>query len=384
MISYSDALMNVHNSERERKTMKILRFLGKGTGHETAGKDCQDRIGYKALPDKTILAVSDGCSSSKYAENAAQCNIDIILDIFSKYDIDSLSRSSLAKLYPVLNEENCNIAEDDIISCFEWIFKYSLATLDLKPKSKKIIKKSGKEPNNSKDLCATLLFAVWEKDKILIGHIGDGNIICFDKSGNTVFHSAQDNGKDSSHTYFTVSPDFLEHFNYDIIPATDVDSIIMFSDGPQTMFKCEQGDIVSGAYKIVAEPVAKGEIRTESELVDALREPIGHAKHYIFDDWSILIAHKEKNEDSELKPVSLYQLFKEEFRKIKFDENGDVIQPESEKQEIVQSEESDGVAADISTGKNIGLHIHIIDGIKAFKANITRKIEVNPDDTGND
>lgn len=329
---------------------RIIKFIGKGVGHEIADTPCQDRLGCKILPDKTILAVADGCSSSKYAELAAQCNVDIVMNIFSHYGIDSLSRSSLAELYPVLNDADCNIADDDISSCFEWIFKSSLANV------------LPEQSVEKKDVCATVLFAVWQEDKVLCGHIGDGNIICFDKDGNTVFRSAQDNGKDSSHTYFTVSHNFREHFKLDVTDAVDINSIILFSDGPQTMFKYERsGDIVKGAYDIVVEPAISGTINSDEELKTALSEPIGHAKHYVYDDWSIVVAHKYDGEftlsQEQAEPVSLYQIFKDEFNKLFFDESGNIVKPASdvqdEKCDEQQSEEQSSVDKETSTSDEI-------------------------------
>lgn len=305
--------------------MEILRFLGRGSGHEKDGQNCQDRLSCKVIQDeRVILAIADGCSSSSFSEETAQCNIDVINEIFTKYSIDSLTRKNLEKLFPRIKRKKGN-GTDEITACFDKIFKLKIAELYSK------IKKQNGGKNNIEykdgDFCATLLFVISEKEKTLIGHIGDGNIICFDKEGKVVYRSEEDNGEDSTHTYFTISKKFNEHFRYDIIPSSDIDSVIMFSDGPQRIFKHEKGDIVTGAYDLLVKPVADGIIRTDQDILPAMRKYIAKAKYYVFDDWSIIIAHNGDKIYPVLEPVSLDQVFKEEFSKIVFDEYGNIIEP---------------------------------------------------------
>ncbi len=285
--------------------MKILEFLGKGVAHEDMDKECQDRLSCIETADgRTILAVSDGCSSSEFAQKAAECNIGVINKIYSRFSLKQLNRDSFIELYPEAAQSFSRFEKDDLASCFEFAFRYELFKLaaSLRPKGV-----------GSRDLCATLLFAVIEKDQTAVGHIGDGNVIFFDDKGRTVFRSDEENGATSSHTYFTLSADFTDHFRYDIIPTESYSGVMLFSDGPQSMFRMERGSIEKGAYEIVMKPIFDREIVNRAQLTAALQKSLANAMHYGFDDWSIIAAAKSVGESAELTPVSLKELFMETF-----------------------------------------------------------------------
>ena len=90
----------------------------------------------------------------------------------------------------------------------------------------------------------------------------------------------------------------------------------MFSDGPQNMFRYEHGDIRTGVCEIIAKPVISGKICSDEMLADKLKEYICHAKHYVFDDWSLVVAYKGLKSVRNINPVSLDKIFMEEFNKI--------------------------------------------------------------------
>lgn len=299
--------------------MRLLHFLGTGYGHENKEQGCQDRIRTESFPDgKTVMVVSDGCSSSKCAEIASQSNVDVICNIFRRYNIESLSFDAFTQMYPELKEEKK--LRNDLPGCFAYALQKPLYD----DARKKYFERGG--CIDSRDYCATLLFAVREKKKTCIGHIGDGNVICFNKKGEIVYRSKEDNGEDSTHTYFTVSSNFRKHFFYEVIPSDDIECIVMFSDGPQNMFKCEHGDIETGVREIIAKPVLNGTICSDESLVKHLKKYIGHAKHYVFDDWSMVIGYNGLKTVREITPVSLNAIFREEFKKVKFDEKSNVIE----------------------------------------------------------
>lgn len=291
--------------------MKIIRLLGKGSAHEDKGMNCQDRLSVVTVLNGTkVFCISDGCSGSKYAEIAAQSNLDVINRIFAQCTIKELTFTKLKELFPYLEKSPTPIEENDFVSCLKLIFR-----IELYKTAKSLLNIN---PETS-ELFATLLFVVREEEKTLVGHIGDGNVVLYDKDGGIVFRSEEENGSDSSHTIFTLSESFLRHFRCDVIPTSSYDSMVMFSDGPQTMFKLEGGTIPKGAYEMAVTPVKNGDINSDAELLEHMREYIGHAMHYIFDDWSIIIAcdpdSKEDNQLEKLTPAPLKQIFMKEFNR---------------------------------------------------------------------
>ena len=136
--------------------MEILRLLGKGVGHEDKGQNCQDKIGLMIIEDeRRIFAISDGCSSSAYAEEAAQKNIDVINNIFSHFAIEKLSADSFISLYPELTEELSKFDKDDLASCFDSVFKYEIYNLAQEHRTDNV---------KYSDFCATVLFVVLENN----------------------------------------------------------------------------------------------------------------------------------------------------------------------------------------------------------------------------
>lgn len=323
--------------------MKVFRFLGVGTGHTEKQKPCQDRLSAIVAENGTaIFAVSDGCSSSKYGGEAAQVNIDAVNNIFSQLRIKDLSVESLLGLYPYL-AENKDRPETDI-DCLGCIFAHEQGIL------LKRLSKNDKDVISS-DFCATLLFVIVEQDRTLVGHIGDGNIIFFDEKGQTVFHSEPENGSSSSRTFFTLSKDFAEHFFLTEISTDSYKSMIMSSDGTQSMFSLEGNHAVEkAAYELAVKPVAEGTVHSDKEFVELLHIPLSRAMHYNYDDISVITMCKCTEVFSPPEIIPLKKRFMEEFdkRRAELQKNNDqeddstanLLSGEAENADIVLAESS--------------------------------------------
>lgn len=281
--------------------MKVFHFLGRGAGHEADDKGCEDRLYFTQVHEKKhIYAISDGCSSSQYAAEAAQCNVDVIKKIFSQLDINDLNRASLIKLYPCLKNELTKLK--GIKNYFQLIFEYEMECL---------ARRLGVKNAQKNDFCATLLFVVVEEEYTLLGHCGDGNIIFYDNNGKVVARSEATNDKDAYHTYFTLSLDFSQHFLLGKIPTNSYDSFMLFSDGLQTMFRLEyDNSILKGCTEIVLRPILNKEVTDNYQLAQKLYQSM-YAYHYCFDDWSLIVACKEQKDSEIMKPVSLRNMFRQ-------------------------------------------------------------------------
>lgn len=280
--------------------MNIFQFLGKGVFHEDHGMECQDRLLIRRVSErKHIFAISDGCSSSAYAKEAAQRNVDTIETIFTQLNINELSAGSLATVFPKLGQKLLSL--DDIGECFRVIFRSQMV---------KLARQMHIQNPKLEDFCATLVFLVQEEEKTLIGHIGDGVLICYNAQGVATYISNPENGQDSSHTYFTLSDDFSSRFHYEVIPTDTYESCVLFSDGPQKMFYYEGGGVVEqGVRDEIIIPMIMGKIQTNQDFQNKLQELISHAMHYIFDDWSIIVAQKGQGAEIDEKPLSLKSIF---------------------------------------------------------------------------
>lgn len=267
--------------------MNIIRYLGRGVYHEDNGTPCQDRAKYRyAMNGNVILAISDGCSSAKYAEDAADVNVDTLLRLFSEW-----------KLQEFLDQGK-NAA--DIID----------------PILKALKKRNARHfSEDASDFSATLLFAVSDGRDILLGHIGDGNILCVDKEGKTAFYSQEENAGSSDRTYFTVSSDAKAHLRLTLVPAHKVRNIILYSDGPQKMLWYRGDKDIEKAALELSEKVRNGEITSCGSLADTLAEMTSNAMYQLMDDWSMLILDTQQPQCSDLtfEPVSMKQRFMNAF-----------------------------------------------------------------------
>ena len=263
--------------------MNIIQYLGRGVYHEDNGIPCQDRAKYRyAKNGNIIMAISDGCSSAGFAEEAAQLNVDTLTDFFSS------------------------------VTLREFLENDSSASDILKPITGLLAKKYTKEYNaDPTEFSATLLFAVTDGTNILLGHLGDGNILCTDKNGKTVFFSEEENAGSADRTYFTIAPDAAAHLRLSAVPAHAVANIIMYSDGPQKMLWYRGEKNTESAAAELISMVRNGEITNCAQLADTLSDMTSDSMYQLMDDWSMLILDTSQLQcgDDSAEPLSMKQRF---------------------------------------------------------------------------
>ena len=267
--------------------MNIIRFLGRGVYHEDNGVPCQDRAKYRyANNGNVILALSDGCSSSAYAEAAAEVNVDTVIRLFSGCTLAEFLKT----------KKNASDVIDPILEAMK----------------KRVPKQFEKDPS---DFSATLLFAVTDGKDVLLGHIGDGNILCVNDDGEPSFYSEEENIGAANRTYFTVSDNAKAHLRLNLVPAADVRNILLYSDGPQQMLWYRGDKNIETAAADLAGRVRDGEITNCAQLADTLTEMTSDAMYQLMDDWSMLVLDTRQKQcrDLTFDPVSLKQNFMKHF-----------------------------------------------------------------------
>ena len=269
--------------------MNIIQYLGRGVYHEDNGIPCQDRARYLYAPNgNIILALSDGCSSARFAETAAEINVDTVIRLFSEMTLqDFLSRDPTAGVIidPILEE--------------------------MKKKEPKHFKK------DPYDFSATLLFAVTDGSDILTGHIGDGNILCVNRDGAEAYYSEEENAGASDRTFFTVSDNAKAHLRLTRLRARNVRNILLYSDGPQKMLWYQGDKDIKNAALALTKRVRRGEITDCAGLAEALAGMTSDSMYQLMDDWSMLIldADQAQCDDLRFDPVSMKQRFMRDFSK---------------------------------------------------------------------
>lgn len=328
--------------------MKILKYLGQGLLHFENDLPCQDYIRtHTAENGNIILAVSDGCSSAEFAVEGSKINTQAVINIFSNTDIGSA------------DIENINLKKCILDECFRLIDE------DFSSKKESEPDKCSEDYSVYPQYSATLLFAVInaEQNKTVIGHIGDGLIVCTDKDGNIRYISDAENINDQSNmTYFTTSFDADNHLKIDCIELEDIENIFLSTDGAYQMllehgFKSDRSlEYYAGTIAAqITHIVSIGEIKTNSDFVSRL-DMLCYYPLLRKDDWAIVIWNKsnepdaENEEDAELTPIIMMDVEKakrtepaEDDSENKPDEKSDKNPTESVNEET--AEETDDISA---------------------------------------
>lgn len=261
--------------------MRILHYLGRGIAHERRKLPCQDVIGYECFENgHRVMALSDGAGSSRYALEAAQANVAAVLEFFRMTD-----PAAFAAMPPAER------ARAIIAACLA-----RLMTL-----------REGRGELYARDICATLLFAVYDGAVMTIGHLGDGMILVQDAAGETLCCSAPEiHPSDQRSTYFTISPEAAAHLRIRSFTAGQAATVLLTSDGACGMFENRGGGRAQATAEELLGYVRGGMICDNGDLADVLGQ-MAEIPSERLDDWSVLIGsaaiHGENPGVSE--PVSM-------------------------------------------------------------------------------
>lgn len=255
--------------------MKLLSYLGWGMIHERQEIPCQDVLGYAAHENGNVVAVlADGASGAKYGKEAAQANVDGILDYFRDHSADRFRE---------LEPETA--AGAIVEACLE----------RLRQQVREL------EGCRRGDLSATVMFALWDGHVLTLGHLGDGMILVLDRSGGqSLFSRPEHLPENRRGTWFTVSPGAAQHLRLYHLEEGQADGFLMTSDGAYGMLR-SRGNAARAAGVLV-ELVRECRLNTCAELAALLYrlEPQSGER---LDDWSFWIGFPgEKSLPVELCP----------------------------------------------------------------------------------
>ena len=249
--------------------MNILQYTGRGHVHFKKELPCQDYADAVSRGTQTdILALSDGCGAYDLSGFASKANVDTVLAFFEE------GRCDPDRLYADAEQ-----TKKEILSAIGNALEEIRRMLDL---------------TFTKSLAGTLLFAVWDraKDKALLGHVGDGSILCFSRAGDLVFFSEPENGEKKNETYYTNAENAIMHFRLTLLDTSEISDIVLLSDGPEIFFQNSgDGDLVTGVRRFL-ERLHENRIETCCGLWDELRDAYADEIINIEDDWSILIGNR--------------------------------------------------------------------------------------------
>ncbi len=265
--------------------MRILNFIGKGIYHQDKGMPCQDSLLSSYENGRAVLALSDGCGSSSFSHIASDIIVRAVKDFFGGRELSADSETK-GGLIEFINHRLREKAEE-------------LSLRDMQ------------------ELLATLIFAVQEGDRLLVGQIGDGALMCFDEEGRCVYFSAPENSGAKNRTYFINSASAYDKLRMELTDCAGIRNIILFTDGPQRFFENQINTNLKAAVSEIVGKVRSQEIATEAQLKNYIHEIFGENIYDVYDDWSLIVTDSAygQNEKSSCEPENMALYFYELYLK---------------------------------------------------------------------
>lgn len=243
----------------------LLSYYGWGIAHEQAGVPCQDAMVYcKAENGSTILVISDGASEAKQARVASTLTVQTVAAFFERTTLDAFLNMPHQLAVQTLLEE-----------CIECLENASI--------------EQG-EPD-LRQYSATLVFAVIDPERVLVGNLGDGCAVALDNRGNVLLDSCGDPSKGRKNVpTFTISETAEQNLRLYVLDRTEtpVDYLVLTSDGPVDMLSNRSGgNLIATVRELWGYTTQNG--MTSSEVFEDVLEQMAEVPLERMDDWSMLV-----------------------------------------------------------------------------------------------
>lgn len=225
---------------------------------------CQDHTEYMATNNVYVGALADGVSSNKYSDIGA----------------------SVAT----------QIACQEMCDKFKAYYSGELSSRDFVQKIQDGIRQRNAENYDLNQMKSTLLLCAICKDRYIIGHIGDGAILCFGKES-YVISPPQKNEIGGTATYTVLDYNADEHFKFKKGNIKDLDGFLLTSDGLLGNVYYSSTDIPQLAYELFgsvykkSSPIVKE--NRDAQFKAYLTEHI-QAGNKFADDCSLLMIARRK------------------------------------------------------------------------------------------
>ena len=191
---------------------KVVSASVVGTSHLALGMECQDAHAAAVLPDGSLLvAVADGAGSACRASEASTCAVSTAVDFLTR---------RMAAQHP---------AGPDGYRClmYETVECVRSALMELSTRQET------EQPLS--DFATTLLVLLATETWASTIQIGDGAIVCRSPATGLSVLSEPPAGEYINETTFVTTPDYLEHAVYKLLPAQDLDGVVLLTDGMQLL-----------------------------------------------------------------------------------------------------------------------------------------------------
>lgn len=183
-----------------------------GAGHLRTGKPCQDDVGVLAAGDVVAVAVADGHGTSKHAEVGARLAVQVALTSLLRFDED-------------LGERALNLGEVQNFA------EHPLRVQIVREWTARVRAKGG-EDVPLVDYGSTLLFALSTPRFLLLGQLGDGDLLLVSEDGSVSVPLPADPSAFADETPSLCLPEAWSSLRVRVLPAPAREALLlMATDG---------------------------------------------------------------------------------------------------------------------------------------------------------
>lgn len=181
-----------------------------GANHMRSGKPCQDEVGICAVADTIAVAVADGHGSSKHADVGARLAVHVALAALMRFAED-------------LGERASNLME---------VRKYAehpLRVQIVREWTAQVRAKAGDDETPLLDYGSTILAALATPDFLLVGQLGDGDVLLINEDKTVNVPLPADSAAFADETPSLCLPEAWHSFRMRALPAPSQETLLLLS-----------------------------------------------------------------------------------------------------------------------------------------------------------
>jgi Protein phosphatase 2C len=240
---------------------KVIGASVTGTSHTARGAGCQDASGWRSEPDLTCLAIADGAGSRPLSAIGSALAVERALAVAGTAQTD---------------ETRANQAPRPA----DWIHA---AFTDARTQISAMADSAG---HKADDYATTLAIAIIAADIVAIGQVGDSTVVIGD-GGRYRTIAPEAKGEYVNETLFVTAPDALDHLRITVLPAKEVELVVLSTDGLR--YKILSDLTVSTPFEPFFDDLS-GYIRTPSASQSGIAEFLGSLNDQTGDDKTLVAA----------------------------------------------------------------------------------------------
>lgn len=194
--------------EFQRPAFAVERVIG--ASHLRTGKPCQDEAGVWSVADAVAVAVADGHGTSKHADVGARLAVHVALAALVRFSEDLGEKSTRISAVQKFAEHPLKV---QLVR--EWVAR--------------VRAKAGDEQVPLLDYGSTLLFALATPDFLLVGQIGDGDVLVVAGDGTVSVPLPADPSAFADETPSLCLPEAWHSIRVSALPAPSSEYLLLLS-----------------------------------------------------------------------------------------------------------------------------------------------------------